>query len=241
VALHLHRAQRTDTLAEGLGGLLASPLPDPFAEEVVVVPEQGIERWLAQRLSHRLGAGDGREDGVCAGIRFLRPRSLVTMLTGRDEDDPWLPQHLVWPLLGVIDDAIGQPWCAALSRHLGDGHPDDEVRSGRRYSVALRLARLFHRYGQSRPTMLTDWREGRDGSGVAGADLDPDLAWQAELWRRLVGVVHAPPPDVRHTETLAGLRDLARSEGARGTAGRTGRCGWTCRSGSRSSGTPGSP
>ena len=213
MALHLHRAQRTDYLSYGRGELLASPLPDPFAEEVVVVPEQGIERWLAQRLSHRLGAGDGREDGVCAGIRFLRPRSLVTMLTGRDEDDPWLPQHLVWPLLGVIDDAIGEPWCAALSRHLGDGDPDDEVRSGRRYSVALRLARLFHRYGQSRPTMLTDWREGRDGSGVAGADLDPDLAWQAELWRRLVGVVPAPPPDVRHTETLAGLRDLTRSEG----------------------------
>ena len=55
VALHLHRAQRTDTLADELGELLASPLPDPFAQEVVVVPEQGIERWLAQRLSHRLG------------------------------------------------------------------------------------------------------------------------------------------------------------------------------------------
>src|SRR5690606_23110967 len=91
VALHLHRAQRTDLLAEGLGELLSSPLPDPFAQEVVVVPEQGIERWLAQRLSHRLGTGEGGGDGVCAGVRFLRPRSLVTMLTGRDEDDPWLP------------------------------------------------------------------------------------------------------------------------------------------------------
>ncbi|WP_435201094.1 exodeoxyribonuclease V subunit gamma [Janibacter sp. GS2] len=209
MALHLHRAQRTDLLAEGLGELLASPLPDPFAQEVVVVPEQGIERWLAQRLSHRLGTGKGSEDGVCAGVRFLRPRSLVTMLTGHDEDDPWLPQHLTWPLLEVIDGAIGEPWCRALSRHLGDGDPDDEVRAGRRYSVALRLARLFHRYGQSRPGMLTDWREGRDGCGVVGMDLDPDLAWQAELWRRLVARLHAPPPDVRHARTLAGLRDLA--------------------------------
>ncbi len=213
MALHLHRAQRTDLLAEGLGGLLASPLPDPFAQEVVVVPEQGIERWLAQRLSHRLGAGEGGEDGVCAGVRFLRPRSLVTMLTGRDEDDPWLPQHLVWPLLEVMDDAIGAPWARALSRHLGDGDPADEVRSGRRYSVALRLARLFHRYGQSRPTMLTDWREGRDTSGVG--PLDDDLLWQAEIWRRLVARIDAPPPDVRHAETLARLREL----GATGAAG----------------------
>ena len=115
MALHLHRAQRTDTLADELGELLASPLPDPFAQEVVVVPEQGIERWLAQRLSHRLGRGEGGQDGVCAGVTFLRPRSLVTMLTGRDEDDPWLPQHLVWPLLEVIDASLGQPWCEAVS------------------------------------------------------------------------------------------------------------------------------
>lgn len=219
MALHLHRAQRTDLLADELGELLASPLPDPFAEEVVVVPEQGIERWLAQRLSHRLGTGEGHQDGVCAGVTFLRPRSLVTMLTGRDEDDPWLPQHLVWPLLGIIDEAIGQPWCTALSRHLGDGDPDDEVRTGRRYSVALRLARLFHAYGQSRPTMLTDWREGRDTSGVTGVDLDPDLAWQAELWRRLVAAVDAPPPDVRHTETLAHLRTLVPTAGDEGGDG----------------------
>ncbi|WP_433955296.1 exodeoxyribonuclease V subunit gamma [Janibacter indicus] len=206
MALHLHRAQRTDTLADELGELLASPLPDPFAQEVVVVPEQGIERWLAQRLSHRLGRGEGGQDGVCAGVTFLRPRSLVTMLTGRDEDDPWLPQHLVWPLLEVIDASLGQPWCEALSRHLGHGTDDpDGTRAGRRYSVALRLARLFHRYGQSRPTMLTDWREGRDTDGT-GSPLDPDLTWQAELWRRLVSRVDAPPPDVRHAETVERLR-----------------------------------
>ncbi|WP_084449637.1 exodeoxyribonuclease V subunit gamma [Janibacter indicus] len=206
MALHLHRAQRTDTLADELGELLASPLPDPFAQEVVVVPEQGIERWLAQRLSHRLGRGEGGQDGVCAGVTFLRPRSLVTMLTGRDEDDPWLPQHLVWPLLEVIDASLGQPWCEALSRHLGHGTDDpDGTRAGRRYSVALRLARLFHRYGQSRPTMLTDWREGRDTDGT-GSPLDPDLTWQAELWRRLASRVDAPPPDVRHAETVERLR-----------------------------------
>lgn len=209
MALHLHRAQRTDILAEDLGGLLASPLPDPFAQEVVVVPEQGIERWLAQRLSHRLGTGEGGQDGVCAGVTFLRPASLVTMLTGRDDDDPWLPQHLAWPLLSVIDASLGQPWCTALSRHLGHGTEDpDGIRAGRRYSVALRLARLLHRYAQSRPTMLTDWREGRDTDG-AGAALDTDLGWQAELWRRLVTRVDAPPPDVRHAETLARLADPA--------------------------------
>ncbi|WP_338749064.1 exodeoxyribonuclease V subunit gamma [Janibacter alittae] len=223
MALHLHRAQRTDLLAEDLGELLSTPLPDPFAEEVVVVPEQGIERWLAQRLSHRLGTGERGGDGVCAGVRFMRPRSLVTMLTGRDEDDPWLPQHLVWPLLEVIDAAIGEPWCAALGRHLGHGSGDAdlfEVRAGRRYSVALRLARLFHRYGQSRPTMLTDWSEGRDTGGGTRV-LDDDLTWQPELWRRLVTRIDAPPPDVRHRETVARLQALG--EGGTATAPADGR------------------
>ncbi len=221
VALHLHRAQRTDHLADGLGELLAHPLADPFAREVVVVPEQGIERWLAQRLSHRLGAAGGRQDGVCAGVEFLRPSSLVTLLTGRDEDDPWLPQHLVWPLLEVIDASLGQPWCADLTRHLGADEEDDaeaaEVRAGRRYSVALRLAGLFHRYGVSRPRLLTDWREGRDTDGrPEGGALDPDLTWQPELWRRLVAVVEAPPPDVRHAETVARLRAADPGEGGDG-------------------------
>ena len=58
--LHLHRAPRTDQLADALGELLAEPLDDPFAEEVVVVPAKGVERWLTQRLSHRLGAGPAR-------------------------------------------------------------------------------------------------------------------------------------------------------------------------------------
>ena len=38
-----------------------------------MVPAQGVERWLTQRLSHRLGVGARGGDGVCAGVRFLSP------------------------------------------------------------------------------------------------------------------------------------------------------------------------
>ncbi|MCM3553594.1 exodeoxyribonuclease V subunit gamma [Janibacter melonis] len=171
MTLHLHRAVRTAELADDLGALLADPLPDPFAEEVVVVPEHGVERWLAQRLSHRLGAGEAGSDGVCAGVRFVRPASLVTLLTGRELDDPWLPAHLVWPLLASIDAALDEPWAAALARHLGHGQDEDDVRRGRRYGLALRLARLLHRYGVQRPAVLTAWREGRD------EDLETLTSW----------------------------------------------------------------
>src|SRR6187551_3300474 len=121
MALHLHRAPRTDQLADALGELLATPLDDPFAEEVVVVPAKGVERWLTQRLSHRLGTGPRGGDGVCAGVRFLQPRSLVSLLLSRERDDPWDPDRLVWPLLAVIDDSLGEDWCATLAAHLGHG------------------------------------------------------------------------------------------------------------------------
>lgn len=208
MTVHLHRAERTDRLADGLAAMLSRPLADPFAEEVVVVPERGIERWLAQRLSHRLGSGPGGQDGVCAGVRFLRPSSLVTQLVGREADDPWLPRQLVWPLLQVIDDSLDEPWCASLARHLGHGLAEDEarLRAGRRYSVALRLATHLHRYALARPAMLTDWRDGQDTDG-AGHPLPDDLQWQAELWRRLVDVVPGPTPDQRHVSTVADLRE----------------------------------
>src|SRR5688500_1563367 len=98
MALHLHRAPRTDVLADALGALLATPPDDPFAQELVLVPAKGVERWLSQRLSHVLGAGPSG-DGVCAGVEFRNPRSLVAELTGTTDVDPWAADSLAWPLL----------------------------------------------------------------------------------------------------------------------------------------------
>jgi exodeoxyribonuclease V gamma subunit len=139
MALHLHRAERTDLLADGLGALLADPLPDPFDEELVLVPARGIERWLSQRLSHVLGAARGG-DGVCAGVVFRSPQSLIAEITGTVDDDPWSPDAMTWPLLEVIDCSLDEPWCRTLATHLGRGLPDleAELRRGRRYSVSAR-------------------------------------------------------------------------------------------------------
>ncbi len=212
MSLVVHRAPRADLLVSGLADLLQEPLADPFAQELVLVPARGVERWLSQRLAHRLGPAEGREDGVCAGVGFRSPASLVAELvigaTGAREDDPWSPDALVWPLLEVVDAHAGADWCRALSLHLGHGQDGEEgeLRRGRRYAVARRLARLFASYAVQRPTLLAEWEEGRATDG-AGRDLDPDLAWQPELWRLLVARVAAPSPRERHAQVLAGLRD----------------------------------
>ncbi|ORA85244.1 exodeoxyribonuclease V subunit gamma [Mycobacterium malmoense] len=203
MALHLHRAERTDLLADGLGALLAAPPADPFAEELVLVPARGVERWLSQRLSHVLGSKPGDGDGVCAAVAFRTPSSLIAEITGAADDDPWSPDALVWPLLDVVDRSLDEPWCRTLATHLGhfDTGPEAELRRGRRYSVARRLAGLFASYARQRPRLLADWLDGNPG------DLDTDLAWQPPLWRALASAVPADPPHVRHHKTVARLRE----------------------------------
>jgi len=209
MGLHLHRAERTDALVVGLGALLATPPADPFTQELVLVPARGVERWLSQRLSHVLGAGCGG-DGVCAGVQFRNPGSLIAEITGTAEDDPWSPEAMSWPLLSVIDASLDEPWCATLATHLGHFHTgeDAQVRRGRRYAVARRLAGLFASYARERPGMLADWLDGGSGDG-AGGQLDSDLAWQPPLWRALAAAVPAEPPHLRHRQAVDRLHKAA--------------------------------
>ncbi|EHB55227.1 exodeoxyribonuclease V, gamma subunit [Mycolicibacterium rhodesiae JS60] len=202
MALHLHRAERTDLLADGLGVLLATPQPDPFADELVVVPARGVERWLSQRLSHILGGTDAG-GGVCAGVSFRSPASLIGEIAGTGDGDLWSADAMAWPLLDVIDASLDEPWCRTLATHLGhfvDGEEKD-LRQGRRYSVARRLAGLFSSYARQRPQLLEDWLAG-DPAG-----LDDDLRWQPHLWRALVDTIGVDPPHIRHAKTLARLRE----------------------------------
>lgn len=202
MVLHLHRAERTDRLADGLGALLSDPLPDPFAVELVLVSARGMERWLSQRLSHVLGGADG----VCAGVQFRSPASLIAEITGTADSDPWSPEALTWPLLEAIDAGLDEPWCRTLAQHLGHfaGGDEAELRRGRRYAVARRLAGLFASYARQRPAMLVDWLDGESSDGT-GARLDADLDWQPHLWRAVVGRVAAEPPHIRHENALARL------------------------------------
>ncbi|HWH99607.1 MAG TPA: exodeoxyribonuclease V subunit gamma, partial [Propionibacteriaceae bacterium] len=221
MSLHVHRAERADRLAGGLGELLSAPLGDPFAPEIVSVPTRGVERWLAQRLSHRLGTATG-EDGICAGVEFPSPR----MLTARamsgvweiaPEDDPWQPAHAVWQLLNVIELARGEKWLNVLWSYLGASaehrSEDDgltEVRGDRRWSVAHHLAGLFAGYASSRPTMIRSWHTGHDLDGI-GQPLPPDRVWQAELWRRLRAQIGVESPAERLPR---GAAELAQSPGS---------------------------
>lgn len=206
MAFLVHRAERADLLVEGLAELLREPPEDPFATELVIVPARGVERWLSQRLSRRLGHGPGRDDGVCAGVEFRSPASLTAELLQIDADDPWAPESLMWALLRAIDASMGEPWARVLAEHLGHGLAGEEgtLRRGRRLAVARRLAGRFAAYAVHRPALLVDWEGGGSGDG-GGGQLPEDLAWQPELWRRTVAQVGLPSPVERHAAVVAAL------------------------------------
>ncbi|HKX15699.1 MAG TPA: exodeoxyribonuclease V subunit gamma [Propionibacteriaceae bacterium] len=211
MTLYVHRAERADRLVTALGDLLSTPLPDPFATEIISVPTRGVERWLSQGLAQRLGTSPGRNDGVCVGVAFPSPRRLVARAlagSAAEEDiDPWQPQRAVWPLLRVIDGCRGEQWAALLWHYLGGGRSAelDPLRAGRRWSTARHLAGLFTTYAAIRPAMINSWSQGRD-IDASGAPLPPDRAWQAELWRRLRDELATPSPTERLQAAVARLR-----------------------------------
>ena len=103
------------------------------------------------------------------------------------------------PLIETLDACLEEEWAVPLALHLGAGRDGEELdlRRGRRFAVARRLAGLFASYAVQRPALLADWHTGGSGDGC-GRALPEDLAWQPHLWRRLAERVVAPPPHLRH-------------------------------------------
>jgi exodeoxyribonuclease V gamma subunit len=195
--LHIHRAERADRLADALADILAAPPEDPFTPDVVSVPTRGMERWLVQRLSGRLGARPESRDGVCANVDFPFPGRLIggalALASGIEPDaDPWQPDRLVWPLLELIDSLRDEAWLAPLIWHL-DSAPD------RRFGRVRQIAGLFDEYGVRRPAMLQAWAAGQDGPDGGG--------WQPELWRCLRDAIGVPSGAERLPEACRRLRD----------------------------------
>ncbi|MEO8267015.1 MAG: exodeoxyribonuclease V subunit gamma, partial [Ilumatobacteraceae bacterium] len=157
----VHRAERADVLADVLADLLAAPVDDPFIPEVVAVHSRGVERWLAHRLSARLGADAGRADGVCANLRFPFPGAMVqsalAAATGIDPaTDPWRPERLAWSLLDVVEANLDERWLYVLAGHLGASDPNDAKRD-RRFAAVRHIANLYDHYSVHRPSMITAW------------------------------------------------------------------------------------
>jgi len=177
--LHLHFANRFETLADRLAARLGRQAPgrSPFEADEVVVPSAAITRRLIIELARR--------HGVCANVEFSYLahwlwKQTAQLMPGLPEATRFDADVFTWRILAAFEDAAWSARQPRLSAWLADA---DAVM---RHELARRVAGLFEQYLVYRPEWLESWfRE--ETIALPGADAGAvlDQAWQAALWRRL--------------------------------------------------------
>ena len=228
MTLHLHRAPRTDQLADALGELLAVTARRPvrrggrggagegrraLAHPAAQPPARRRLPWRRRGVCRRAVPLSALPRVAAARPRPRRPVGARPARSGRcsprsttTSTSPGAPP---WPRTSATARTTPTATCGAT---VATPSPGGWPRCSRRTPCSGRA-------------LVTDWREGRDTDG-AGNSLDDDLLWQPELWRRLLDRVDADPPDVRQARVLERL--VAGGDEPR-----------RCPTGCRCSGTPG--
>ncbi|EKM95315.1 exodeoxyribonuclease V subunit gamma [Stutzerimonas degradans] len=168
--LNLYHAPDLETLGELATTLLAQPLADPFAPARIVVPSQGMGRWLTLELA--------RKQGIAMQLDLQLPAAFVwdlsrTVLGSLPEQSAFAPSTLTWRLYGWLSEPANLQLAPRLAQYLDGG---DERR---RLSLAAKIADTFDQYLLYRDDWLAAWERGET------LDLGADESWQALLWREL--------------------------------------------------------
>lgn len=182
--LHLIRSSELRLLAAHFTDSLGDLSDDPFVTPTVIVPNNGVQRWLSQHI-----AGT---NSVCAGLSFVRMTALFETLSGSDTPDSWRAPAIAGRIMALVDAQV--PGLEPLAQAL---NANDQ-----RFANAHRIARLLLRYARFRPEMLHAWSAASD---VASLGLG-FASWQAVLWRHLCEVTPAIDPAAAWLEMVERLR-----------------------------------
>jgi exodeoxyribonuclease V gamma subunit len=168
--LTLYHAPDLETLGELATTLLATPMHEPFAPALVVVPSQGMGRWLTLELA--------RKQGIAMQLDVQLPAKFVWDLSRLGlgqlpEQSAFSPSSLSWRLYDWLCEPAHLAEAPRLAHYLEGG---DERR---RLSLAVKIADVFDQYLLYRDDWLAAWERNEL------LELGPDEAWQALLWREL--------------------------------------------------------
>ena len=184
--LIVHRASRTERLAEWLAGELERSRPtNPLQPQSVVIAHSGLRRWLLGEFARR------GPRGIAANIEMILPWQWLERTTdavlgeagsgGGDYRREWLRWH-VFAALPEIDE----PQLVAYLQ--------GEDGERRRFQLAERIAGVFEQYLIYRPDWIGEWER-------AARPRD----WQARLWKRVRGAIGMPHRAQRRDMLLAAL------------------------------------
>ncbi|PLX40341.1 MAG: exodeoxyribonuclease V subunit gamma [Deltaproteobacteria bacterium] len=167
-SIRLFTSNRMEKLTEALAKILFTPLSDPLAQEVVIVPNRGVERYLSLNLSRMLG--------VWGNFRFTYPDNFIEgaitkLIQDLPETKPFNREVLLWRIFSILRERIDRDEYKEVSRYIASAYDGE----GSLYSLSERLTNIFELYQVFRPEMLKGWEEG----------VEPE-DWQSSLLRELV-------------------------------------------------------
>ena len=168
--LSLYHAPDLETLGELATTLLATPLADPFAPALVVVPSQGMGRWLTLELARKQGIAMQLDTQLPARFVWDLSRAVLGQLP---EQSAFAPQTLTWRLYDWLCEPANLALAPRLAQYL------DGADERRRLSLAAKIADTFDQYLLYRDDWLAAWERGET------LELGPDEGWQALLWQEL--------------------------------------------------------
>jgi exodeoxyribonuclease V gamma subunit len=179
--LHIHHANRIETLRELLLARLRASDAGVFGREEVIVPSSALRRALSLALADA--------QGICANVHFAFLaqwlwQQIARVVPGVGETSPFATPQLTWRVHRAFGDR------GFVSRHPRLGAYLDDADALMRYELACRVAALLEHYVTYRPDWLQAWRDGgAQPSGLAGS---ADAAWQAALWQGIDAELGGP-------------------------------------------------
>lgn len=186
---YLVQSNHLESLFRRMMEILVHPLADPLVPETIVVQNQGMARWLSQRMAIHAG--------IAANVDFPLPARFIWRIFAGQLDVPENQKAfdrgiMHWRLLQLLTGPAAGP-AAGQDGGAPAAYLRDDPDGRKAFHLAARIADLFDRYLIYRPDMLLAW----EGTG--------DADWQAVLWRRLAA---AGPP--HRAELLRRFREKCR-------------------------------
>ena len=168
--LSLYHANDLESLGLLAAELLGVPPTDPFAPLKIVVPSQGIGRWLTLELARR--------HKIAMQLEVMLPASYIWQLSRKvlgalPETNAFNSEMMGWRIYDWLCEPSHLQDTPRLARYL------EGADERRRLSLAYRIADVFDQYLLYRDDWLAAWERGET------LNLGDDESWQAIIWQAL--------------------------------------------------------